>query len=463
MNPVEDQVRAATRAQAATLRAVRPLRLTPAAGDAPEAAPPSASWARPHSVFRSPAWLAPIAAAAVVIVLALTLVIIKNLPNGRAVPPVAPTSSSTAGVPRYYAAPETTCPTCQSTRLVVGDTFTGAKLATFTPPKGTTFEAVAAAGEDRTFVADTVKFPFSFKTQHVTWYLLKITPGSSSPARLTRLPISAPPANARFETIAVSASGRELALAFQLQHGASDTTVLRTYSLPAGKLLHSWSTNTPVSVGSSSDLVYAQSNNGLSWIDGDRALSFTTASYTGSAEQGDIEHIAVRTLNATARGGDLLADSRVVWSMQAPVLDLDWPALTPGNESTCAAGLELPSLTANGKAVVCSTVSGTFGLAADGKTARYRWRLAWLAYALAAPKAARTLHAFAAYSTGNMSNASSSSVQWADPSGSSMIVAWTIASAAAPVTHFGLIAQGRLTPLPSPPGIALGTPPDIAW
>jgi hypothetical protein len=346
---------------------------------------------------------------------------------------------------------------------VVGNTFTGAKVATFTPPHGTTFEAVAAAGDDRTFVADAVKFPFSFKTQHVTWYLLKITPGSSSPARLNRLPISAPPANARFETIAVSASGRELALAFQLQHGPSGTTMLRTYSLPAGKLLHSWSTTPSVSVGSSSNLVYAQSNNGLAWIDGDQALSLSTASFTGSADRGDIEHIAVRTLNATARGGDLLADSRVVWSMQAPVEDLGWPALTPGNASTCAAGLELPSLTANGKAVVCSTVSGTSGLAADGKTARYRWRLAWLAYAVAAQRMARTVHAFTAYSTGNLSNTSISSVQWANASGSTVIVAWTIASAAAPVTHFGLIAQGRLIPLPSPPGITLGTPPDIAW
>jgi hypothetical protein len=47
-----------------------------------------------------------------------------------------------------------------------------------------------------------------------------------------------------------------------------------------------------------------------------------------------------------------------------------------------------------------------------------------------------------------------------------MIVAWTIpsaTSAAVPVTYFGLIAQGRLIPLPTPPGSSLGIAPDIAW
>ena len=67
MNWVEDQVRAATRAEASTLREVRPLRL-------PAAAAPGRA-ARPRFAARWPrrwrGWLAPVAAAAVVIALAV--------------------------------------------------------------------------------------------------------------------------------------------------------------------------------------------------------------------------------------------------------------------------------------------------------------------------------------------------------------------------------------------------------
>ena len=42
MNPIEDQIKAATRAEAATLREVRPLRLPPASAVAPAAGPPLA-------------------------------------------------------------------------------------------------------------------------------------------------------------------------------------------------------------------------------------------------------------------------------------------------------------------------------------------------------------------------------------------------------------------------------------
>jgi hypothetical protein len=338
---------------------------------------------------------------------------------------------------------------------VVGDTFTGAKLATFTPPHGTTFEAVSAAADDRTFVADTVEFPFNVQTQHVTWYLLKITPGASTPARLTRLPIPAIPTDARIGTIALSASGHELAVAFERQHATSNTTVLRIYSVATGKLLHGWSTDQNISIGITGYPPYAQTNNRLGWMDGDRTLSLTATSYTGDALNDEVEHIAVRTLDLATGGGDLIRDSRVVWSKQLSVGGAASAQLVCSGDT---------SLTANGKTVVCDGLSG-YPLPGVGakKTSRSPWRLLWGEYQISTPKVAHTLYEFTAYSAGHDSYTSAISVQWADASGSTLIVAWSIASTTPQVTHFGLISRGKLIPLPSPPGITLGTPPDIAW
>jgi hypothetical protein len=374
-------------------------------------------------------------------------------------------------VPKYYVAPEATCMTCQSTRLVVGETLTGTKLATFSPPPDATFAAASAAADDRTFVVDTVEFPTTTEAQHVTWYLLKITPGSSSPARLTRLPIPATPTDAKIGAIALSASGRELAVTFQVQSETTATTVLRIYSVATGRLLHSWSTDQNATLALFDLPPNAQSNNQLNWVDGDRALSFTTFTTIGKLPTSNsigkpqtriAADTAVRTLDVTASGGDLIRDSRVVWSWSIPRGVTDYP---------CAGGFTLPRLTASGKTVVCSNLTIVPARGVGSAKTRYTWQLAWLAYEISARKvAARTLYKFTAYSTGLKTGVSSSSVQWADASGSTVIVAWSLA-ATSPVTHFGVVTQGKLIPLPSPPGITLPfvsantliTPPDIAW
>jgi len=58
---------------------------------------------------------------------------------------------------------------------------------------------------------------------------------------------------------------------------------------------------------------------------------------------------------------------------------------------------------------------------------------------------------------------SSNSVQWTDASGATLIVAWLAESTTFSARHLGVVSHGRYTPLPVPPGISLGTPPDIAW
>ena len=72
MTPAERVVRAATRAYGETVTEVRPLDLT-------AAAKPGERYVRVRR-RRFPTWLAPLAAAAAVIALAISLVIVRNIP-----------------------------------------------------------------------------------------------------------------------------------------------------------------------------------------------------------------------------------------------------------------------------------------------------------------------------------------------------------------------------------------------
>jgi hypothetical protein len=157
MNSVEDQVRAATRAQASAMRAVRPLRLPPAPG----AAPARRAASRPRRWRR---WMAPVTAAVAMIAVAVSLVIVRAISNGPVVPPAGSASAPTVP-PRYYVAisggaigwygyaPLTSTKSVPPNHLVVGDTATGNKLATIAAPTGTAWTGVTAAADDRTFVA----------------------------------------------------------------------------------------------------------------------------------------------------------------------------------------------------------------------------------------------------------------------------------------------------------------------
>lgn len=432
MTRSEDLVRSTVSAIAETVRDVPPLRLSPApAPDARASAPRQR---------RRRSWLAPAAAAAAVLAIAVSAVVIKNLPADPAAP--ATGSTAAASVPAYYAAPEATCKTCKTTRLVVGDTFTGAKLASFDAPRGTRFAAVSAAADDRTFVADTVEYPFS-STQHVTWYLLKIAPGAATPARLTRLRIPNTPAPSVVGDIALSPSGSELAVTYGFNRPARDTAELRIYSVTTGKLLNSWSAGVlDIALSPYGFSGLLESNNLLSWTDGGRAVSFTTFSDTMEGHRTDV---AMRVVSVAARGGELVGDSRVVWSTQ-----------NADSESYCAdGGIDVPELTADGKTVVCGTGEALGGTDPSGKRAALP--LAWLAYRTSEPEAARTLYKFTAYSTGPRP-LGVATVQWSDTSGSTLIVAWVVRSKTMSALHFGVISHGSYTPLPTPPGAEF-----VAW
>jgi hypothetical protein len=429
----------AMRELAGTVTDAPPLRLTDRSG---------ARLPRLSAPRRWTLWAVPLAAAAAVIALAVALVVVKDLPSGRAPHPTVPTYPSTSGVPAYYVAPQTVCSKekCDPTSLVVGNTLTGARLATLSPPPGATFEAASAAADDRTFVTDTVGFPLSATAaQHVTWYLITIAPGSSTPVRRTRLLIPAGPTGAHVQSIALSASGRELAVAYHLGSRSPGTTVLRTYSITTGRLLHSWSTDADVQFGALGYIQNAQTNNELSWVDGDRAITFTTTGFLSQANsESEAQPTDVRVLDVNARGDDLLADSQVVWSIP------DGPVKTA--TPTPCGWKPLLSLAANGKTVLCTSLTST--TMGTGKNARYRWRMTWLTFQTSDPTVIHTAYTATA-NEGPDQAGITGGVLWADPSGSTMIIVWSEGITDSGVTvektpHFGILSHGRLSQLPLP-------------
>jgi hypothetical protein len=334
-------------------------------------------------------------------------VIVRDIPNGRPVPPTG--KPVAGGVPRYYvtlyqppasaqsgtatiappavgsacAPGQPGCPVSPGTELLVGDTFTGAKLAVVPAPRGATFDGIAAAADDRTFVADTQgPSDASDFTLPRTWYLLRIAPGTSSPAKLTKLAI---PSLRDVVAMALSGSGRELAVATQgtapiAKSGA--TNQVRIYSVTTGKMLHSWSTKNPGVFGEAA--YFAEQSRTLAWIDGDRAVAFFASSEAeppaliaalgrlnkekGLSRTERIKQLLAlekrygeftlrntwRRLDVATGGGDLMADSKVIWSRAVGTYS-----------SGCQYGwTEL--ISADGKTVVCGSVAITPG----------RWRLA---------------------------------------------------------------------------------------
>jgi hypothetical protein len=444
----------AMREFAGTVTDAPPLRLEPGrAARAPRFAQPR-RWTR---------WAVPLAAGVGVIALAIALVTVRDLSSQHANHPAGPDYPATAKPPTYYVAQENVCETkqCPPIRLVVGNTYTGAKLATLTPPPGTTFGTVSGAADDRTFVTDTVGFPVSLtaKTQHVTWYLITIRPGSPAPARLTRLPVPATPATANLESVSLSPSGRELAVLYHLgsQTTLGGTTVVRIYSVTTGRLLHSWSTAQKVLFSTYAFTLYSQSNTLLSWVDGNGAVTFMTTPYTLERDSNN-EYTpgttTVRVLDLAASGHDLLADSRVVWTVPT------WHSGSPDTKASCGQETTAPSLVANGKTVVCIGLSDT--QIGSGKKAPILWRLTWLSYETSAPTVGH-VHYLVTSRNAATESGPNGNVLWTDQSGSTLLIAWAPYGPVNPVTHFGVVSHGKFIPLPTPPSDLLDVGPAIAW
>ena len=372
---VNDRLRATTEAVTASMREVRPLTLPPDLALRPtdpslvpaDPAPLSPDPRRHRHRRPSPAspsrrsggwrawgsWLVPLAAAVAVIAVATTLVTVRDASGSRPasqaqaspVPaspaPASPAPVPSGAVPRYYVAVQPGPNDDQGgldnadevNPVVVGDARTGRLLATLKPPTGSTFDGVTGAADDRTFVLDVRTVPSVMGSQHVShgWYLLRITPGAADPVRLTRLPITGRFEDAVIHGLALSPDGRTLAVMFtpnMADGGTPGPTTLRTYSVPTGRPLRTWTGSEP------DGLVCFTCDNtvGLRWLANGRTLAF---SYPEA-----VLPQAIRTLDPTGPGDSLDADSRAVF------------AITAADQSDCPS----PLLSPDGHTALCGTM-----------------------------------------------------------------------------------------------------------
>jgi hypothetical protein len=442
---------------------------------------------RPGSRGRDRRWrsrLAPIAAAVTVAAVAVALVIIRDIPNGSVVPPGPTTSSGPGGIPRYYVAlNQQATKTGAANALLVGDALTGKAIATFTPPAGTSFLSVSGAADDRTFVVLDVAHPSnSPDIAAYRWYEVKLAPGTAHPAAKTELPIES--GFTQVIASALSGSGQELAVAGVLA-GTGERGV-EVFSLATGRLLHDWSTSDATALIPASWLLGASQFPLLTWIDGDRAITFTSISQAPLSGLTASSKETVRKLSVGGpRSGDLMADSQVIWS-----------ASTATNYADPPCERLPPLVSADGNAISCSTFGLPSSLTAAGKVS---FTLTFRTYHLSAGTTAAGLGTIAYRVTEEVPRAgvSLSTVLWSSPNGATLIGEWatrsepseaatpspsgatpspsgTVASASATVTlspaevglrpaHIGVISHGKFTPLRLPPGFLAVAAPGIAW
>jgi hypothetical protein len=364
-------------------------------------------------------WIAPALAAAAVIALAVSLVVMKDAPNGGGGTPAGPVPGI-SGVPRYFV--ELTAKNRLLPGLLVGDTFTGRKVATIAAPAGMTFTGVSAAADDRSFVVD--GSPAADPLGSRTFYLLRIDPGSAVPAQLTRLPI-APVADAT--GMALSRSGRELAVTIA---GSKDT--LRIYSVATGRQLRAWSASGDFGLFSIARRAEITDLSGLSWVDGDRAVVFPVMP---PKTHPHVITSSIRRLEVSAAGdNNLTTASRVIFTERFPGPRVD--------QVSC---VDRWLMRGDGRAIVCATNLGP-PLRADFQG---YVKPAWLVHPIVPAAAPRTLYQSTLHLTKGDDGFGIGTL-WANQAGDTLLVYWYAAHNIYTIVnlHFGVISHGRYTPLP---------------
>jgi hypothetical protein len=358
--------------------------------------------------------------------------------------------AATPQVPRYYMAlpgADNFANVPGAATAVLADTFTGKKLLTVRPFGRDKFVTVSAAADDRTFVlgaAPGLQPPAV--PSATTWYLVRVLPrrGGAMAASVRKLRVPGPPPGGRADTTALSPDGRELAvLGTQPGPKQSYLEFLRVYSVSSGQLLRVWSG--PLNVAWDAYTT-------LSWTAGNRQLA---VGYTWFASGG--QFLGVRLVDVARPGHDLVAGSRLAWSITT---FLNVPKTY---SMTCAVDIQV-TVAADGT-VVCGAgsvfrvVKQTFGGPACPATPA--WNSAgFLEYSTVTGKQAR-----AVYRTNSSCVPGGSGVLWVSASGHAVI--GYIKYGEPPLTktsvlRFGIFTGGTFTPLPAPPTTT--TVPDaIAW
>lgn len=459
MTSVEDRVHAAMSAArnlaAQEIPAAPPLHLP----SAPASAPADRT-SRPHAQHRWVRWVTPLAAAAAVIAVAGTLVLVKGAQNDGTSPASPGTSAGQTaptgpdGVPRYYAAiqpksdPSEGKQPYMTTPLVVGDSLTGQKLATITPPAGVTFQYVTAADDDLTFVVSGKDGTGASAT--IELFEIRLAPGTANPAQMTRLPIAPQPVVSNVKTsasgvtyafpVALSGSGTEVAVAeFVNPNGTpgSGGMAVKVFSVATGALLHDWTTTDP-SLSLNGLAIYPT----LTWIDDDQAIALATLGAPTHSGKTYRSWQTVRSLNVNGpASGDLIADSTVLRNVQV--------GAEYATSGACGYESEWPPV-----------------ISSDGKTFTCTTGGAFVTYPLTAGATAGG-QGTVDLSTGN--NDFVSEVLWTSTTGDAVIGEWGVddgtvqSSSNTKYVQIDVISGGRSTPLHFPPGFRPAFDNKIAW
>lgn len=273
MTTIEDRLRAATRAAAATV----------APGSAPplHLPDPRAGRRRPRRPGgRWPGWLTPLAAAlATAAVVAAAEGVTLLVGGGSA--PQRPAARPAAIPPYYVVVPPPRTGLGPAGAALVRATATGRLLATVRLPDGGSFSAVAAAGDDRTFVlAARVAPGFRLAGQAtprtpaagphpgapaLRFFRLALGPGGTAP-RLSALRLQ-PPSGADLTGLALTPDGTRLAISLQL----GGRSAIEVFSLGRGQV-RAWAGTAPPPV--QAGVPGGSWIHGLSWASDDRTLAY---------------------------------------------------------------------------------------------------------------------------------------------------------------------------------------------
>jgi hypothetical protein len=333
---IDDRIRAATEATAATVREIRPLALPP--DSAPERPRPR----RAPRAWRG--WLVPLAAGVAVVAVAAALVAVRDLSGATKAPP----SAIPAAVPRYYAEITQGHGGPGALDVTVVDDRTGQQILTLAPRPGETFANVTGAADDRTFLLTSlVTSSATATTESPSLYLLRIDPGAADSYQLTKLPINLGARISDF-TAVLSPDGQEIAaLSTEASASLVKPTVLKIYSVSSGATLRTWATRQQVVMGT------ALGGQVVSWLSDGRHVAFsaeTAATNPPTAPGYTTENAEERELDVTAPGGELMAASRVIFSRSQL------------NSTPCSS----LNLTPDGGTLICSTKFMGNGRASPG-------------------------------------------------------------------------------------------------
>jgi hypothetical protein len=302
MNTIEDRLRAATQAAADTVTGYSqpPLRLP--------------ARARGYGLTRpriaAPRLMASVAAAAAIVAVVATVVVTRDVAAGHRAAADRAAGALKAEAPPFFLAAFTTknSPEFTEGALAVGRTATGKILATVRPPAPyTTFGAIGAAADDRTFVVTAQKPPRG-RLSHLEYdpgparlYLLRLHLGHTPAVTLTALPIPVFRHKTAVIGISLSPSGTRLAVGLQGVN-SNYPTGLRVYDL-ANDSFTDWS----LAAGQSGA---ALASGRLSWVDGNRYL----ATMIISGRPKGCRQGCVQLLDTARPGGSIMRVSKTIFA-----------------------------------------------------------------------------------------------------------------------------------------------------